>query len=210
MTYSTINAQLEKGKWMVGGELDFSHSTSKSEMNGFREDDKNTLIQVSPGFGYFFADRVAGGLRLSIGSTKIEEVGSGISIIGYEYASKHRLKSNSIGLTPFLRYYFLPISARVNIFGEGSYTYSTGKTSTVLSDYYRPPGGVGQAQESRSSNKVTSHIFSLSAGPTFLINRNISIDLSIGYSMAKEKNTYFSNIKGNRILVGTGFFISLR
>src|SRR5690349_17582255 len=58
-----LHAQLEKGQWIVGGSGSFGNSTQKSEIPGFPSTSKTTVIQANEGFGYFFAERLAGGLR---------------------------------------------------------------------------------------------------------------------------------------------------
>lgn len=105
MNYS--NSQITKGNWMIGGNgLVSSQSESLQGTNI-----KGLHMELSPGIGYFFADKMAGGARL-----------------GFKYGNiKYSGVTNStthLGLGTFLRYYFLNSEKRVNIFAESYYNYS--------------------------------------------------------------------------------------
>jgi hypothetical protein len=103
----TANAQITKGNWMVGGEVSFQ--TSENTSNGIS--DKYSFIYMSPNIGYFFIDKLAGGISL-------------------EFAFTDPFKSNNsqaYGFAPFIRYYFLKTDKEFNIFSEASYGYSFGK-----------------------------------------------------------------------------------
>jgi hypothetical protein len=72
-----VQAQTEKGDWLVGGILDLNTSS------------ENTSFQFSPNAGYFVINNLAVGANLQISYDKL---GS--------------LKVNSFGVGPFVRYYF--------------------------------------------------------------------------------------------------------
>lgn len=98
-------AQLQKGKWLVGGSG--SYSAAKSEGN------KASSIEVSPAVGYFFFTKGVGGLRGNYGSDT------------YTYTGTSRYTNFSV--SPFLRYYLLSSDQRVNLFGDVAYGFAWGK-----------------------------------------------------------------------------------
>jgi len=100
---NAIFAQINQGNWMVGGNVNFTHSKIG--------DAKSNHFNISPDAGYFFIDQLAAGLRLNYGSDKVK---------GADDAS------TDWTVSPFVRYYFLPSGQMVNIFVDGSYGF--GKT----------------------------------------------------------------------------------
>lgn len=84
----SVNSQITKKNWMVGGNAYFDNSNAKNS-NG-EEIQSSTQIIVQPNIGYFFYDRFASGLSASYGYGKTK---GGNSNSGF-----------SVG--PFVRYYF--------------------------------------------------------------------------------------------------------
>ena len=101
---NTSIAQLTKGNAILGGSVTYE-STRYSD-NG----DRIGTFTFMPGVGYFFRDRLAGGLRLSY--TQIFDEGD-------------RYRDFTAG--PFARYYFLPASRSTNIFLEGQFLWGNEK-----------------------------------------------------------------------------------
>ncbi len=83
-------AQITKGNWMVGGDAFFSSATNK-DANGSVEQSSTQLL-FRPNLGYFFIDRLVGGLGTSFGFSRINGENN---------------PNEGINLRPFLRYYFL-------------------------------------------------------------------------------------------------------
>ena len=81
---TTVNAQLYKGDWMVGGQL--ALSTGKNLTN----------INVAPSAGLFIIDRLAVGAKVEFDYTKVKD---------------DKLTTTNIG--PFARYYFSKKDVRV-------------------------------------------------------------------------------------------------
>lgn len=102
----SINAQIQAGGFMVGGKVGFS-----SESNSEDEDYKLTSFKFKPEFGYFFIDKLAGGIRGSIETGKYYDESYTDLLIG-----------------PFVRYYFLQAAMRTNIFLDGSYKFGSQKS----------------------------------------------------------------------------------
>jgi hypothetical protein len=97
-------SQITKGNWLAGGALSFQ-SEKFSE-----DDDRTTRFNFSPNAGYFFADKIAGGMRLS-----------------FSHVSNDNDSYRDFIAGPFARYYFLPVAQRANIFLEGHFMAGTEK-----------------------------------------------------------------------------------
>lgn len=126
-------SRILRSDWMVGG---MGRYTSSEYANSTI---KSTTFRVSPDFGYFFMDRFAGGLRVSYSSQK---TGSGSAYTQFS-------------ADPFLRYYFLPATKRINIFGDASY-------------------GIGSAGS--SGNRESFNYFGVMAGPALFLNEHVSLE----------------------------------
>ena len=100
-------AQVNKGQWLVGGNAGFS-STKWGDF-------KTSTFQFAPDAGYFFINNFAGGLRVSVESTKVK-------LDGGDDAT-----TSSTMIAPFVRYYFLPSAQKVNVFADASYGFGSSK-----------------------------------------------------------------------------------
>src|SRR5689334_20087193 len=96
-------SQIQKNQWLIGGNGAFSLAKA--------QDLKTTTVQFAPNIGYFFINKMVGGMRLGLGMDTYSADGD-----------KYRRSNNSIG--PFIRYYFLPSEQKVNLFGEGAYAHA--------------------------------------------------------------------------------------
>jgi hypothetical protein len=103
---NAIFAQINKGQWLVGGQASFA-----SSKYGDVDDSKNTHFEISPNAGYFFIDKLAGGLRLSYISDKDKTDDDA---------------STFFTAAPFVRYYFLDAAQKVNVFADASYGFGSG------------------------------------------------------------------------------------
>lgn len=110
------SAQFNKGRMIAGGGVSFSRHEID---NGSFVKGSSTSFGVSPRFGYFFIDQLAGGLNLSIsGSSFTPDTGT---------------KSTTSGLNigPFLRYYL-----DNGIFFHGNYGFGRGKTEFTSTEEF--------------------------------------------------------------------------
>lgn len=99
-----VFAQVNKGQWLVGGSAGFeSHKQGEAKVTEF---------SFSPNAGYFFIDKLAGGLRVDLNSVKVK---------GADDASSAFL------IAPFVRYYFLDAAQKVNVFADASYGFGSVK-----------------------------------------------------------------------------------
>lgn len=98
-------AQLNKGQWLVGGSVAFE---SKKYTGDSRSE--STVFQFMPNAGYFFMDKLAGGMKISFSYTSID---------GDSY--------RDFLLGPFARYYFLSADKPTNIFLDGHFLFGSEK-----------------------------------------------------------------------------------
>ncbi len=102
---------------MIGG-TGYLISTNIKDDNGNKLA-SGTTIRVSPNIGYFFIDKLAGGLQLNLGYNKPN---GNTSNFGY-------------GARPFARYYFLEPEKLINVFAEANYGFNTNKSEGQKSNY---------------------------------------------------------------------------
>lgn len=96
--YSVSNAQITQGNILAGGAVSFT-SQKYSGAGG-----STNVLHIMPDAGYFFADKIAGGIRASF-TDYSDAVDSYRDLL----------------IGPFARYYFLPVAQKTNIFLEGSF-----------------------------------------------------------------------------------------
>jgi hypothetical protein len=87
-----------------------------------------------------------------------------------------------LGFGPFLRYYFLPVENRINIFGESRYQYSI--------DF----------------NGHNQNNFIFSAGPVIYFNNSVGLEFAVNYDIL---NSTISNASTKTISFDIGFQIHL-
>jgi hypothetical protein len=107
----TLNAQITKDNWLVGGNFRFYNEKSESTNNHFSTTQKGLGVNLSADLGYFLMDKFAIGLVPTFGYGNPE--GSGNSGYGF-------------GIGPFVRYYFLNPDKRINIFSHLEYQFNNG------------------------------------------------------------------------------------
>lgn len=157
----SASSQVAKRNWLFGGNAAFSSVKSSSTLG----QNKQRNIEVNGNAGYFFADKFAAGIRSGGGWNK----GAGTTSVTVY----------TVG--PFLRYYFLPVDSKVNVFAEGSYAYGTEKSKF----------------QTAHSNK-----YAFLCGPVYFLNSAVGLEFSIGYSIQKYGS---SNGKTNIFQTGIGF-----
>lgn len=141
---------INKGDWMLGGNAGFT-----SQKQG---DYKTTSFNLSPDAGYFFINNFAGGLKAVISSSKTEYSSAESKTSGYEVA-------------PFVRYYFLPASQKVNLFADASFGFGQNKYDNGLTE---------------SKSNFTS--LGVKAGPAIFITPATALEIALGYNSTKVKN----------------------
>jgi hypothetical protein len=156
-------AQFNQGRYLVGGSLGFSTTTSKSKTdNSTNTQSHSTSFFLSPNVGYFVIDNLAvgAGLGLSVGTSK----GDGNN------TSKNT--STSVTLSPFVRYYLdqgIFFQGQVG-FGSSSNKYKeTGSNTTIT-----------------TKNGVFN--WALAAGYAYFLNDFVAVEPMVGFRSQSSKN----------------------
>lgn len=110
LVVTTLQAQITKGNWMLGGNINFTSLKSQSQASS----PNNAYdIRINPMAGYFFTDKLATGLK------------TGITLLGQRGTGNVYSTYNIFDAGPFIRYYLLPVDNRVNILTEAVYQYGS-------------------------------------------------------------------------------------
>ncbi len=183
----------EKGQFWIGGSVNTSNSESTSADTNTETEDitsnkesKRNQYTIQPEFGYAFSDRWAAGMQLHIGWSN--EPNS-------QYADSYSVsssdsKTNSWGLSPFVRYTALKRKA-FGVFIDGGLSYYRAKNNTTaIYDEERYSNG--------SSNNDRYGIFvnpgfSLRLSPCILLTASMSF-FSLNYTKTSNNIEYISSL----------------
>ncbi len=118
---ASVNSQITKGNWMVGGTgyfntIKYKNDTIEQTINHFT---------LSPNIGYFIINKFVIGCNLNYSSDDVK------------YAD---VKFTNYNIGPYLRYYFLKSENRINLFSQISYGYGEGKASNNRDSKYHNNG----------------------------------------------------------------------
>lgn len=124
-TLITSNAQITKGNWLMGGNgnISYTKSVPKQSNSLFNSVESEILsISLEPNVGYFFINKLAGGLKISAKNSFVTDV-------------PFEINQTQLSISPFLRYYFLEVEKPYNIFVEPSYYKYTYKPLGMIDAY---------------------------------------------------------------------------
>lgn len=163
MFANSMNAQTDRGSFMIGGELGLSSSSSSVTTNGNGNvgdqitTNNATQFNIAPSIGYFFANNFALG-------------------VGVDYTlntSKDRLDSDLL-FGPFVRYY-IPFGEDKALFFEADFGY--GNTADQL-------------ETDQGTRQALTNVFAGGIGPGFTIFSNdaIGIEALAKYRFASGNN----------------------
>ena len=141
---------INKGDLMVGGNASFS-----TQKEG---DYKTSSFGLAPNAGYFFINNLAGGLRVAFNSHNTD--------FGTVESS-----SSEFSLAPFVRYYFLPSSQKVNLFADASFGFGQ----------YRSESGSVES-------KTNFTELGIMAGPAIFLTPNTALEFALGFTSSKFKD----------------------
>ena len=118
------------------------------------------------------------------------------------------MKTTGIGVSPFIRYYLLPASKKVNLLAEASFSYLSQKTVSESMQVTGDPNDTtpDQAMQSKSTTKNKLSNWGIVAGPAFFLNPKVSLELTVGYTFGKDGE---NDVKNNGVVAGIGFQIHL-
>ena len=170
---TTAFTQIKKGQYLLGGGINFE---STKEEGSIYPTNKSNNFFISPAIGYFIVDKIAGGLRIDFGSydSKSDNVETHLT---------------TTTISPFLRYYLLPVPKKVNAFVDVSYLHNKTKWSS-----YSNPGYYEKAKG-----------YHITAGPSIFLTDQIALEFTLGYKHSKSDNV--SKTKSNIINSGFGLQI---
>lgn len=160
---SSMNAQTDRGSFMIGGEIGLSSSSSSITTNGNGNvgdqltTNNATQFNIAPSIGYFFANNFAIG-------------------VGVDYTlntSKDRLDSDLL-FGPFVRYY-IPFGEDKALFFEADFGY--GNTADQL-------------ETDQGTRQALTNVFAGGIGPGFTIFSSdaIGIEALAKYRFASGNN----------------------
>ena len=175
LIFCNANSQITKGNWMVGGSGSFSTNNVSATQS------QTTNIEIRPGIGYFIANKLAVGLKLSYIS---EDLSKFVQMTGSPGLTIH-----SLLIGPFARYYFLEPEKTVNFFAEANYSYGSYKST----GYYTISDG-------------RSNDLSFALGSAIYFNSSVAIEFSLGYYSTHDITYGYNN---NGLQMGIGFQIHL-
>jgi hypothetical protein len=164
-------SQITKGNLIVGGNFSFNRTSNTNSNNIIA---KQSVVSITPMVGYFLNDKFVLGLRSELNNYSGNITGG------------NRNSSNRLDFGPFLRYYFLPVNDRVNLFAESAYLLSLIKS-------YKSKWSSGNG-------------FLINVGPVIYLNKTVGLEFTLGYS-----SQYWTNSIGNfnNFRTGIGFQIHL-
>jgi len=199
--------EINRGQWIVGGRANFSYTKSSDDNGTIHNATKTTSLELLPGAGYFFMNKFCGGLRTGVSYSGQESNFSALTGT-FHSTSFSKSKMTSYMISPFLRYYFLPASSKVNFLGDISYSYNHNKQNINYnqSQYDDNPNPPQQPVSYANSFSFKSHSssYTISAGPAFFLNSKVSLELTIGYKLSK-----YSGTSDNSFIAGAGFQVHL-
>jgi opacity protein-like surface antigen len=166
-------AQINKDQWLVGGNGTLSFPNPSFTESKFR------TIEVNGNGGIFLLNRLAAGIRF--GYSHIKESGTVFSNNQYYEQTERQINTG-----PFVRYYFLPTTKRLNLLAEASYYRGWAKSANL--DGY---------------SKSNRHGYAFSAGPSLFLAPNIALEMTLNYE--HDQSWY----KSSALKVKIGFQIHL-
>ncbi len=155
-------AQLDKGTWLVGGNGSFNSSKKTFTADYILPSGvayyQITSVKLSPNIGYFFTDKFAGGVKVSLDWFKqiqnINGIGGGVN------------NNLTIDYGLFSRYYFLNRDNQLNFLIDGAYQ-------------------IGNARLGNYKGERKNYM--IMVGPAIFFNSSVSIEFLSGYIYQSEK-----------------------
>ena len=157
-----VGAQVKKGQWLAGGNVNWT-----SSFNGdFNEN--STIISIMPDAGYFFFNKLAGGLKLNY---TIINPSSGLSYVDF-------------GFSPFVRYYILPATKTINIFTEAAYGWgrNTEQGANVTGHQWSISAGPAFFLNPHVALEVALN-YTNTAGQQYTISNSETLGINIGFQV---------------------------
>lgn len=177
-------AQLEKGKFFVGGNLNvFSTKRNMLTLDTLVDWKKASGVNVNPAVGYFIANNFVVGLNLGYNHERSEL---------YNSSSTHYTDLSHIySIGPFCRYYKMA-SEKIAFFGEARFDFNFNKRYTKYPDN----------NNFEIKNKSIYFGPELRPGVVYFVSSKVGLELTAGslsYRYIINKNSNNGNYNGNYI-----------
>jgi hypothetical protein len=220
---TSVKAQVAKGNLFVGADLGATsyrfgtYTYNYPDANVKTEDQNDYSLNLSPRLGVFLSDHLifGGALALDYNHDKINNSNTTDNLLMNNTVSNQ----TTFSVGPFVRYYFFGDSPGANLFYiQADVDVGSGSGSTKAST-------LSTANVSGSSTENINGVFAFKAGGTLgfthFIQKNIGLDLGIGYlydyesyssTLTSETGTpgstsasYKAKIPQNDIFLSAGF-----
>lgn len=158
---NTMEAQTQKGNFMVGGELGLSTSSSTVSVDGSEtEGSSATQFNIAPSVGYFFVDNFAAGIGVDYTLSTVKN------------NNRDELDSDLL-FGPYMRYY-IPFGDKA-LFFEADFGYGNSTDDITVNN---------------EQQRAITNVFAVGLGPGFTIfsNDNIGIEALAKYNFASSNS----------------------
>lgn len=167
-------AQTQKNNWVVGTSSTLGFNSSQYDYNiDYDLETKNKLSQfnVNVTGGYFVINNLAVGLDVSYTNSVSTLDSYRYDFSGSLISYKQKTKGNSISMIPFVSYYFANDSKFYPYLSAG-----LGFNSSKYKYY---------SEANYDSNKNDAFIWNAKAGVSYLISKQVALDLGLSYNQTK-------------------------
>ena len=194
---TVVFGQIEAGTMILGGELNYSSSSTETTVGGTTADDKDksSNLALIPSFGYMIKDNIGAGLRLGINNSMSET-----------FANNGDINENENNLTVvglFGRYYMDVAGDALYFhtdlildFGFGSNTHTHTSTNPIT--------GVTTVNETKTD--VNTMLIGIRPGWDYFIGDKWAIELNYGFLGFESKT---EGVDSDNEATTTGFGLNL-
>lgn len=158
----SARSQISSGQVLLGGRAAYANENIKVDESRYRLAE----LSISPSAGIFIVDKLAAGVRFTFEANRTRHINQ-----QYDYRTRSRTYS------PFVRYYFLPVSKDYNLFLETSLDYHA---ETIRFN--------GDKRKERSDG------FSVAGGPVVFITRQIALELAFSYGKKYQADEHTTSL----------------
>ncbi|GEN74732.1 outer membrane beta-barrel protein [Chryseobacterium hagamense] len=171
--YSLSNAQIKTGTVYISGQVNYIKTETSNT------DFSDQTFKIIPAAGVFIAPNLAIGTGLGYTIGKLdytETLGGGFLTTIINYSGK----TSAVTVAPFVRKYWT-LSEKLYFFGQLQIPLEFGKINqhALITNIYDSAGSVDQ-QTTAYDNKYTSIGINVKPGFDYFLNKNWSVEASIG------------------------------
>jgi hypothetical protein len=200
LTPNMLWAQLKKGNYLVEGNFgniglsksDYKYETGGTTPTTSSGDSKNTSIGIYPRAGIFVADKLVIGTEFSI--YLYSNKNNSFNTTGAK-TNESKSSSTSLGLLPFVRYYFASSKdGKSMFFGQLTGGVSIDLANKYESVNYNAAGAVSSTYKYNYPKKYSTFSGNAVVGWNRFLSENVALNFNLGYRYSKstQTNTYTS------------------